>query len=410
MKTREGLFSEDILDPGQNPARLNPAVRIVHIVPDFRETFRRYDSGTPEFHASMRALLSGFAQCPDAEVHVVSCFQQPVRSPDRLFPNVYFHALHVPKIGWLRSGYQGCIRAVRGTLRDIRPDLVHGQGTERYCAISAVLSGFPNVVTVRGNMRQVARAVRAKPLTYYWLTAVLEWITLPQAGGVVSISRYARDQVDGLNSRTWLVPNAAEAEFYEVRREPQNPLFLCVSDIVEYKNQVGLVRALDGLRSQRDFTLVLVGRLLPDSEYGRLFLQEVKTRPWCRYEGLADRNHVKDLLARASALLHPSREDNCPMAVVEAMAAGVPVAAARIGGIPDLIEDGVTGLLFDPCDAAGIRFAAQRLLDDGPLADRLSRVAREHAAVQYHPRVIAERHMEIYREVLRVDDGLTKAR
>jgi glycosyltransferase involved in cell wall biosynthesis len=375
-------------------------VRIVHIVPDFRETFRQYDAGIPEFHASMRALLSGFAGCPDAEIHVVSCFQRPVRSPDRLFPNVYFHALHVPKIGWLRSGYQGCIRAIRKALRDIRPDIVHGQGTERYCAIGAVLSGFPNVVTVRGNMRQVARAVQAKPFTYFWLTAVLERLTLPRTAGIVSISRYARDKVSGLNSRTWLVPNAAEQEFYETLREPHEPLLLCVSDIVEYKNQIGLIHALDGLRSQREFTLVLVGRLLPDSEYGRIFLHEVKSRPWCRYEGLADRDRVKDLLARASALLHPSREDNCPMAVVEAMAAGVPIAASRIGGIPDLIEDCATGLLFDPNDGASIRSAAQRLLDDIPLADRLARAAREHALAQFHPRVIAERHLEIYREVL----------
>lgn len=380
---------------------LNRTVRIVHIVSDFRETFRQYDSGTPEFHASVRALLTGFARCPDAEIHVICCFQRPVRSPDRLFSNVHFHALHVPKIGWLRSGYQGCIRAIRGVLRDLRPDIVHGQGTERYSAISAALSGFPNVVTVHGNMRQVARAVRAKPFTYFWLTAVLERVTLPQTRGVVCISRYAREQVAGLNSRTWLVPNAVESEFFEVRRASREPQLLCVSDIVEYKNQVGLVRALDGLRSQRTFTLVLVGRMPPDSAYGRTFLQEVKTRPWCRYEGLADRNRVKDLLARVSALLHPSREDNCPMAVVEAMAAGVSVAASRIGGIPDLIEDGVTGLLFDPNAAASIRSAAQRLLDDIPLADRLACAAREHALAQYHPRVIAEQHLEIYREVLR---------
>ncbi|MFH1111420.1 MAG: glycosyltransferase family 4 protein [Planctomycetota bacterium] len=375
-------------------------MRIAHIIPDFRETFRRYDSETPEFHASVRALLSGFALCPESEVHVVSCFQRPVRSPDRLFPNVRFHALHVPKSGWLRTGYQGCVRATRAALKEIRPDIVHGQGTERYCAISAVLSGFPNLVTVRGNMRQVARVVRAKPLTYFWLTAILERLTLPRTQGIICISRYARDQVAGLNPKTWLAPNAAEPEFYEVCREAREPRLLCVSDIVEYKNQVSLIRALDELHSRRDFTLVLVGRLLPDSDYGKTFLREVQSRPWCRYDGLAGREQMKGLLAGATALVHPSLEDNCPMAVVEAMAAGVPVAASRIGGIPDLIEDGVTGLLFDPNDASDIRWAARRLLEDAPLAERFARTARERAMTQYHPRAIAERHLEIYREVL----------
>ena len=48
-----------------------------------------------------------------------------------------------PKIGWLRTLYQGCVRATRRKLREIQPDIVHGQGTERDCAIGAVLSGFP---------------------------------------------------------------------------------------------------------------------------------------------------------------------------------------------------------------------------------------------------------------------------
>ena len=73
---------------------------------------------------------------PDVEVHVVSCTQQPMKSPIKLAENIFFHSLLVPKIGWLRTGYQGCIRAVRKKLRAIQPDIVHGQGTERDCACS----------------------------------------------------------------------------------------------------------------------------------------------------------------------------------------------------------------------------------------------------------------------------------
>ena len=64
----------------------------------------------------------------------------------------------VPKIGWMRTLFQGCVRATRKKIREIQPDIVHGQGTEADCAMSAVFSGFPNVLTLHGNMRAVARA------------------------------------------------------------------------------------------------------------------------------------------------------------------------------------------------------------------------------------------------------------
>jgi hypothetical protein len=54
----------------------------------------------------------------------------------------------------------GCIRATRRRLRTLQPDLVHGQGTERDCALSAIFSGFPNVVTIHGNMAELARTHR----------------------------------------------------------------------------------------------------------------------------------------------------------------------------------------------------------------------------------------------------------
>ena len=95
----------------------------------------------------------------------------------------------MPRIGWLRTGYQGCIRAARKKLREIQPDIVHGQGTERDCAISAAFSGFPNVVTVHGNMRKIARANCARPFSFLWLAARLEGFTLPRTDGVVCITR-----------------------------------------------------------------------------------------------------------------------------------------------------------------------------------------------------------------------------
>src|SRR5439155_13329895 len=134
---------------------------------------------------------------------VISCTQQPMASPQRLADNIWFHSLHVPKLGWLRTGYQGCIRAVRKRLKAIKPDIVHGQGTERDCGLSAIFSGFPNVVTIHGNMSELARLFRRPIASYDWLAARLEAFTLKRTAGVFCNSEYTERLVKPRSRRTW---------------------------------------------------------------------------------------------------------------------------------------------------------------------------------------------------------------
>src|SRR3954462_6579939 len=102
-------------------------MRVAMVTTDGREILRSYESREPGFGTAPQALLQGMAKIPGLEVHVISCLQQPVSSPKQLESNIWFHALHVPKWGWLRTGYQGCIRAVRRRLKEIQPHIVHGQ-------------------------------------------------------------------------------------------------------------------------------------------------------------------------------------------------------------------------------------------------------------------------------------------
>ena len=106
----------------------------------------------------------------------------------------------------------------------------------------------------------------------------------------------------------------------------------------------------------------------------------------------------------AGMLVLPSLEDNCPMVVLEAMAAGVPIVASNVGGVPELIEDGVNGLLCDPRDPESMRSAVHRLLDDRHLGIRLSTEARERAFEAHYPVTIAKKHLEIYGRILGISD------
>jgi glycosyltransferase involved in cell wall biosynthesis len=109
---------------------------------------------------------------------------------------------------------------------------------------------------------------------------------------------------------------------------------------------------------------------------------------------------LKTWFRGTTLLALPSLEDNCPMTVLEAAAAGVPVVAANVGGVPDLVTDGKTGLLCDPHNARDMGGAVEKILTQPDLARSLAAEAGRGAQQRFHPSIIARRHLKIYREVL----------
>jgi len=378
-------------------------MKVAFLTSDNRDEFKDYAAPRPYFGTAPEALLEGFALSPDTEVHVVSCARQQMRSPEKLAANIFFHCLHVPKIGWMRTLFQGCIRAVRGKLKEIQPDIVHGQGTEGHNSLAAVFSGVPNVMTIHGNMRHVARVEKHKAFSYNWLAARLETFTVPRSDGVVCITRHTQQAVAGLARKTWVVPNAVHPSFFAVQARPDPqapPRILCVGRVCALKNQNALIRSIDGLAGRRKFELVFVGTVRDLEPYKGEFIRLVAERPWCRQAGYAGRDQLQTWLRGATLLVLNSLEENCPMVILEAMAAGVPVVASRIGGVPDLIADGETGLLCDPSGPASLPAQVEKALASPGAMAELVRRTRKLAEERFHPKIVARSHLEIYREVL----------
>jgi len=378
-------------------------VKVAFITTDNRVPNKDYGCAKPYFGTAPEALLQGFAQIGEPEIHVISCTRVTMQSPEKLAPNIYFHSVRVPKIGWMRTLFAGCIWAVRKKLKQIQPDIVHGQGTEEYCSISAVLSGFPNVMTIHGNMRLIEQVNKPRLLSYEWLAARLEGWTVPRAGGVVCITNYTREAVSDLARRAWVVPNAVDSSFFELNPPPPpetTPIILCVGFVCTRKNQNAFIRALDPLAEKAKFKLIFLGQASSGRNYDDEFLNLIGQRLWCAHSGFAGREKLKEYFQNASMIILPSLEDNCPMVVLEGMAAGVPVVASKVGGVPDLIEEGKTGIFCDPNDPESMRASVAKVLGDVLAAREMAARAKLRARERFYPKIVAERHIEIYRELL----------
>jgi glycosyltransferase involved in cell wall biosynthesis len=372
---------------------------------DAREHWREYDKPTPYFGTAPAALLEGFALWgAQAEVHVVSCMQRPMQCPERLASNTWFHPLLVPKIGWLRTGYQGCIRAVRRFLADLRPDIVHAQGTERDCALCGVFSGYPNVLTIHGNQRAVARLNRVKPLSYLWFAARLESFVLPRTGGVFCNSEHTENQIRPWARRVWRVPNALNPLFFA---EPAShhpagrPILVNVGTILPNKGQIELLDLGRLLHEQGlDFELQFIGPLPPGASYSTEFMQRVtvaEVKGYARYLGAREVRDLVGCLDAASAIIHAPQEEAFGLAAAEGLARNLKLFGFQTGGLKD-VAAGVEGAELLPTnDWAGLREAVARWLQQGHPRPK---AAAGQIQDRYHPRFVARRHIEIYREFL----------
>src|SRR6185503_17243927 len=115
---------------------------------------------------------------------------------------------------------------------------------------------------------------------------------------------------------------------------------------------------------------------------------------------LGRRGDVPALLARADLVCHPARMEGLPNAVMEAMAAARPLVATSVGGTPELVQDGVHGVLVPPEDPPALADAIVSLLADRERGARMGRAGRERIETRFRLSQLAERIDRLYGEMV----------
>lgn len=380
-------------------------MKVAMLTADAREHWREYDKPEPYFGTPQEALFEAVPDFPELELHVISCWQKPMRAPEKLARNIWFHGLLVPKIGWLRTGYQGCVRAVWRKVKQLQPDLVHGQGTERDCGVCAALCRYPNLITIHGNMAAIARSQRARIGSFLWCAARLETFALKRAGGVLCNSAHTEHLVEPRARRTWRVPNPLRSEFFSALGPPARTgkcTLLNVGSISELKQSLRLLEwAGDWHRKGLDFELCFIGMADPQSAYARQFLERMQPAEkagYARYLGMKSGGELVELLDRAHGLIHVPQEEAFGLVVAEGLARNLKFLGFKVGGIVD-IATGVDGAeLYGANDWEALSEGVQRWVKQGyPGALKAAEVIR----ARYHPKAIVVRHLEVYKDFLR---------
>ena len=308
-----------------------------------------------------------------------------------------------------RPGWIGRLRAVRALFRLLPyvlrlwrasgdADLLHVMANSGWSwhlfAAPAVwiarLRSVPVVVNYRGG--EAERFLQSSGATVVR--------TLRAANALVVPSGFLQDIFARRGVPSSVVPNIVDLERFRPGSASAAPLQLIVARNLEaiYDNATAL-RAFALVRKQLPDVRMILAGAGPEEGALRALAAELELSQAVDFCGRVERERMAQLYRGAAVALNPSRIDNMPNSVLEAMASGVPVVSTDAGGVPYILRNEVTGLMVSPGDAAAMAAAALRILQDGRLASQLRAAALQEVQLYTWGRV-KERWAEVYAALL----------
>jgi L-malate glycosyltransferase len=236
---------------------------------------------------------------------------------------------------------------------------------------------------------------------------VTQW-SIEQSDSVTAVSRYLRDETYRqipVNKEIEVVHNFIDPDRHEVHPPTCIPekssdaqlTLMHISNFRPLKRTDDVVRIFARVRESLDVRLVLVG---DGPEYGRTrdLVETLGLADFVRFVGVVD--DVVPLLAAADVLLLPSETESFGLVALEAMASGVPVVASDVGGLPEVVEHGVTGFLAPVGDVDTMAGYCLQLLADRCNGGIYGANARKRAAEKFDYKSIIPQYERIYQRLL----------
>lgn len=296
-------------------------------------------------------------------------------------------------------------------VRSEAPDLVHGMLFHAY-VIGTLIARAACVPVVVSSRRSLSHFKEGKP-HYRIAEKVVNRMTDLVIGNSEAVRRDALNTERLLPEKVRVVYNGLDIDRFTERADeglreeiglpPASPVVAVVANFIHYKGHNYFLEAWSRLvRGFPDAVALLVG----DGPLREPMEREAAER------GVADslrflgtRHDVPAILALSDLLVHPSLEEGFSNAIIEAMAAGKAVVATRVGGNPEAVEDGVTGLLIPARDSTALATAVIRLLERPEERQAFGERGRRRAARLFSVGRLTEQYERVYEE-LAVRKGL----
>jgi glycosyltransferase involved in cell wall biosynthesis len=349
-------------------------------------------------------LARHLARLPDTEVHVITESSIIPASRQIVADNTTLHFVKVPDRFKTLTLWQLDRHSLQHVIQEIKPDIVHGQGIENQYGYVAITSQYPHLLTIHG-LASLSRLATGGPgFSRASIVAFFEQLCIRRARNLVVINPFIAEylRLDPHRYRLFPIPNPVDEFFFEPAAQPREPDLLLATGWVERLKGHDVLLAALALLQRRGLRLrTVIAGSVPSSKYFDQLQQFVRTeRLAVEFTNFLPPHAVAGWMRRCTMLVHPSRHDNSPMSICEALAGGTPVVAARVGGVPRLIQDGRTGLLFESENTAALADKIQYLIENPAARARLGDNGRRYARETHAPERIARLTRDAYAAIL----------
>lgn len=346
------------------------------------------------------SLLRGLQAMFDIDLHVVSPGVNRASGIEER-DGMTVHWVKSSKLPGFLSYWSTVRHSIQRCLKSIRPDIAHFQG------LGGWTLGYeaPYVFTIHG-IAERDILFQGGPLIAIRKSTIdfIERQGRKRSPHTILISPYVNRQIgEQIGGKQWNIENPVTDEFFSIQRRCKEPRVLYVGRLNERKNIIGLLNIFRRLLKQHPSACLFLAGDADDHAYRikcENLIQACNMKKNVHFLGNVNRSLLLEELSRSSCLILISKQETAPMIVMEAMAAGVPVIASNICGLPFMIDEGRTGYLVDPMDEEQIVSKLSTLLSSPQLAADFGSQGRTVALRRFHVNVIARKTMEVYLEVL----------
>lgn len=355
--------------------------------------------------AAFAYLVRELAQEDALELHVIT-LNPKAQAPAHVFTaeGACLHILPMfPRLEFARN-FRNYQKMLGAALQEIQPHVIHAQGATDHAYV-ALRSGYPTVITVHGvqsedSKHQGTLHQRSRKWLY---SRLIERYNLSHTRHLIAISRYVTQYfARNLNAGTniYFIPNAIDDRYFQLRGAGSSQTILYAGRLIRRKRALDLVEAFARVaRVLPNVQLRLAGEFESEREYAaqvRAVIEREQLQARVHFLGALSEEAVLREFQDCALLALPSIQETSPMVIAQAMAAGKPVIATPVGGVPEMLVDDKTGLLVPVGDVTALSQALQRVLRDDALRMNLGRAARLHAQENFHARAVARKTYRAY--------------
>ena len=347
------------------------------------------------------------------EIHFIS-YSQPFRLSGR-DGGVFYH--EVPVSSYPLFEFPPYDLALASRMAEVAEyydlDLLHVHYAIPH-SVSALLAR--QMLAARGRRLPFVTTLHGTDITLVGLDRSYLPITrysIQESDGVTSISQYLKDKTladFSITREIAVVPNFVNCDVYTPVADESaraaarkhlvgtdEPILIHLSNFRPVKRVVDVVKIFAQVTKAIPSQLVLVGDG-PDRSAAEWMVHDLKIQGRVHFLGKQDR--VNELLPLADLMLMPSQLESFGLAALEAMACKVPSIATRVGGVPELIDDGETGLLFSVGDVDAMAQGAIGLLTDRNRLQQMRDTARRTAQKRFCATLVLPQYVKYYESVL----------